>query len=59
MNFPKKLFLLLKKGGIGHMPPTVCLLFAYVTHTGKVVTHKSADMWTMENGLILLSELTR
>jgi peroxiredoxin len=56
-------------GGMVHVPPTCCLppvcasahVPAYVELTGKAVTNKSDDMWTVSpvtgNGLILFSEL--
>ena len=56
-------------GGIVYVPPTDCLppdcasahVPAYVERTGKAVTNKSDDMWTVSpvtgNGLILFSEL--
>jgi hypothetical protein len=57
-------------GGIVYVPPAGCLppvcasahVPAYVDRTGKAVTNKSVDMWTVSpvtgNGLISFSELS-
>lgn len=59
-----------KAGGMVYVPPTDCLppacasahAPAYVERTGKIVTNKSDDMWTVSpvtgNSLILFLELT-
>jgi len=56
-------------GGTDNVPPTGCLpparasahVPAYVERTGKAVTNKSDDMWTVSpvtgNGLVSFSEL--
>ncbi len=73
MNFLQKSFLHLQKeisaGGFDHVPPAGCppsacpsaCVPAHAERTGKAVTNKSDDMWTVSpvtgNGLILFSEL--